>query len=117
MDTPDPNIQSQTGWRRWLWPLFSRKVQVAIASLLVAYGSQVGWHLDQQWVLYILGIGGTIIAGIAVEDHGKHVGNGWTNMLGSIMALIPSLSMTASEQIQPTVTTTIDKPVTTQPNK
>lgn len=67
------NIEIPTGWRRWLWPLFTRKVQVAVASALVAYFAAAGLDIDRQVqaVLTVLGIvvpAAAVIFGIAIED-------------------------------------------------
>lgn len=60
-----------TGWRRWLWPLRSRKVQVAVATLIVAYAAQVGLEVSEDTVLAVLGMGVALILGIAHEDAGR----------------------------------------------
>jgi len=65
-----------TGWRRWLWPLQSRKVQVAVATVLVAYAAQAGWMLNEDTVLTVLGVGVALILGIAHEDAGRARGAG-----------------------------------------
>jgi hypothetical protein len=65
-----------TGWRRWLWPLVSRKVQVAVATVLVAYAAQAGWMLNEDTVVTILGVGVALILGIAHEDAGRARGTG-----------------------------------------
>ena len=62
---------SITGWRRWLWPLQSRKVQVAVATVLVAYAAQAGWMLNEETVTAVLGVGVALILGIAHEDAGR----------------------------------------------
>ncbi len=58
-------------WRRWLWPLVSRKVQVALATVLVAYAAQAGWILSEETVVAVLGVGVALILGIAHEDAGQ----------------------------------------------
>lgn len=60
----------RSGWKRWFWPLRSRKVQVAIATVLAAYGLQFGWHVAEETVLTVLGVGVALILGIAHEDAG-----------------------------------------------
>lgn len=60
-----------TGWRRWLWPLRSRKVQIAVTTIVVAYAAQAGLALSQETVLAVLGVGVALILGIAHEDAGK----------------------------------------------
>ncbi len=62
---------SVTGWRRWLWPLLSRKVQVAVATVIVAYAAQAGWMLSEETVATVLGVGVALILGIAHEDAGR----------------------------------------------
>jgi len=59
------------GWRRWLWPLRSRKVQVALATVLVAYAAQIGLAVNEDTVLTVLGVGVALILGIAHEDAGR----------------------------------------------
>ncbi len=60
-----------TGWRRWLWPLRSRKVQVAIATIVAAYAVQAGLDVREETVLTVLGVGVALILGIAHEDAGN----------------------------------------------
>lgn len=62
------------GWRRWLWPLGSRKVQVAVATIVAAYAAQAGLAVTEDTVLTILGVGVALILGIAHEDAGKAAG-------------------------------------------
>ena len=59
-----------TGWRRWLWPLRSRKVQVAVATVVAAYAVQAGLEVREETVLTVLGVGVALILGIAHEDAG-----------------------------------------------
>ncbi len=59
------------GWRRWFWPLRSRKVQVALATVLVAWAAEAGWVLDEQTVATVVGVGVALILGIAHEDAGR----------------------------------------------
>jgi len=60
-----------TSWRRWFWPLRSRKVQVAAATVIVAYGAQVGLAVAEETVLTVLSVGVALILGIAHEDAGR----------------------------------------------
>jgi hypothetical protein len=60
-----------TGWRRWVWPLRSRKVQVALATIVIAYAAQAGLALSEDTVLTVLGVGVALILGIAHEDAGR----------------------------------------------
>ena len=60
-----------TNSKRWLWPLRSRKVQVALATLVLAYANQLfGVELSANVVLTVLGTGVALILGIAHEDNG-----------------------------------------------
>ena len=63
--------KSVDGWRRWLWPLRSRKVQVAAATVVAAYAAQAGMDVSDQTVLAVLSMGVALILGIAHEDAGK----------------------------------------------
>jgi len=60
-----------TGWRKWLWPLRSRKAQVALATIVVAYAAHAGLELKEELVTTILGVGVALILGIAHEDAGR----------------------------------------------
>ena len=60
-----------TGWRRWLWPLVSRKVQVAVATIVATYAAQVGLAVNEETVLTVLAVGVVLILGIAHEDSGR----------------------------------------------
>lgn len=62
--------ESSAGWKRWLWPIQSRKVQVAVATVLVAYAAQAGFVLNEESVVNVLAIGAALILGIAHEDAG-----------------------------------------------
>jgi len=66
--------QPAVGWRRWLWPLQSRKVQVAVATVLAAYAGQAGLAVSEDTVLTVLGVGVALILGIAHEDAGAKAG-------------------------------------------
>ena len=57
-------------WSRWLWPLRSRKVLVAIATVVVAYLAQAGLAVSEETVVTVLGVGVALILGIAHEDAG-----------------------------------------------
>jgi len=64
-------IEQPSGWKKWLWPLRSRKVQVAVSTVLVAYAAQVGFVLSEDTVMTVLGVGVALILGIAHEDAGR----------------------------------------------
>ncbi|MBU0638059.1 MAG: hypothetical protein KKB50_04280 [Planctomycetes bacterium] len=70
-DREDTMNEQVTGWRRWLWPLRSRKVQVAVATVLAAYAAQIGVALSEDTVVTVLGVGVALILGIAHEDAGR----------------------------------------------
>lgn len=57
--------------RRLIQPLASRKVRVALATVLAAYAGQYGLGLSEEMVFTILGVGSAIILGIAHEDAGQ----------------------------------------------
>ena len=59
------------GWRRWLWPLVSRKVQVAVATVVTAYAVQIGFDVSAETVATVLAVGVALILGIAHEDAGR----------------------------------------------
>ncbi|MFQ5805328.1 MAG: hypothetical protein ACE5I3_02630 [Phycisphaerae bacterium] len=65
------NNEPPSGWRKWLWPLRSRKVQVAVATILVTYAAHAGLVLNEETVLAVLGVGVALILGIAHEDAGR----------------------------------------------
>lgn len=59
------------GWKRWLWPLRSRKMQVAVATIVVTYAAHAGLMLSEETVVTVLGVGVALILGIAHEDAGR----------------------------------------------
>ena len=65
-------------WKRFLEPLRSRKVRVAITTAVIAYCAELGLEVPETVVYGILGLGGMIIAGTAIEDAGLKAG-GFTN--------------------------------------
>lgn len=70
------NSANQTGiWHRLLEPLRSRKVRVALATVIAAYAAQVGLGISEELVLTILGVGASLILGIAHEDAGRRTGD------------------------------------------
>jgi ribosomal protein S12 len=70
------SAEQPSGWRKWLWPLRSRKVQVAVATVIVAYAARAGWVLSEDTVVTVLGVGVALILGIAHEDAGRAGGTG-----------------------------------------
>lgn len=63
--------QTITGWRWWLWPLRSRKVQVAIATIAAAWLAHAGFEVNEGVITAIIASGAALILGIAHEDAGK----------------------------------------------
>lgn len=58
-------------------PLRSRKVRVALATVAAAVLAEHGLQVSEEVVLTILGVGASLILGIAHEDAGKAMsGNG-----------------------------------------
>lgn len=57
--------------KRLLRPLASRKVRVALATVLAAYAAEYGLGVSEEMVLTVLGVGVALILGIAHEDAGK----------------------------------------------
>jgi hypothetical protein len=54
-----------------IWkPLESRKVRVAVTTVIAAFAANWGFHVDEELVLTILGVGVSLILGIAHEDAG-----------------------------------------------
>jgi len=51
-------------------PLCSRKVRVALATVIAAYVGQLGLGWDEPMVLTVLSVGVALILGIAHEDAG-----------------------------------------------
>jgi urease accessory protein UreF len=60
------NIIKRT-WR----PLESRKVRVALATVIAAFAAHWGFNVEEELVFTILGVGASLILGIAHEDAGK----------------------------------------------
>ena len=52
-------------------PLRSRKVRVALATVLAAYAGKAGLDLPEEVIFTILGTGVALILGIAHEDNGR----------------------------------------------
>jgi hypothetical protein len=56
--------------QRFVRPLASRKVRVALATVLAAYGAECGFDVSEEMMLAIVSVGVALILGIAHEDHG-----------------------------------------------
>jgi len=52
-------------------PLMSRKVRVAIATIIAAYAAQAGLNVGEEVLVTIMSCGVAIILGIAHEDNGR----------------------------------------------
>jgi len=57
--------------RRAVRPLASRKVRVAVATVLAAYAAEYGLGLSEEMLMTVLGVGVALILGIAHEDAGR----------------------------------------------
>jgi hypothetical protein len=57
--------------KRMMRPLASRKVRVALATVLAAYAAEYGLGVNEEMVFTVLGVGVALILGIAHEDAGK----------------------------------------------
>lgn len=49
-------------------PLLSRKVHLAMATVVAAYAAKAGWNVSEELVYGILGMGVTVILAIMGED-------------------------------------------------
>lgn len=58
-------------WNSLFRPLTSRKVRVALATVFAAYAAQWGLAVSEEVVFTILGVGVSLILGIAHEDAGR----------------------------------------------
>lgn len=63
------NIENfvKRAWR----PLESRKVRVALATVIAAFAANWGFNVEEELVFTILGVGASLILGIAHEDAGR----------------------------------------------
>lgn len=57
-------------------PLASRKVRVAVATVVAAYAAQYGLGCSEDMVLTLMSVGVALILGIAHEDNGRAAGGG-----------------------------------------
>jgi hydrogenase maturation factor HypE len=71
------------GVRRLLQPLASRKVRVALATVLAAYAAEHGLACSEELVLTIVSVGVAVILGIAHEDAGKAEAGSGSRVPGS----------------------------------
>jgi hypothetical protein len=64
-------MQKKSFLQRLLNPLRSRKVRVALATVIAASLAEFGLNASEQLVLTIVGVGAALILGIAHEDNGR----------------------------------------------
>jgi hypothetical protein len=57
--------------KRGVRPLGSRKVRVALATVVAAYAVEYGLEVSEEMVLTVVSVGVALILGIAHEDAGK----------------------------------------------
>ena len=57
-------------WIRVVRPLQSRKVRVALTTVIVAYAAEYGLNVSTELLMAIIAMGATIVLGIAHEDNG-----------------------------------------------
>ena len=62
---------------RLIRPLSSRKVRIALATVIAAFAAEFGFAVSEELVLTILGVGVALILGIAHEDAGRFAGAIW----------------------------------------
>ncbi len=67
-------MKSTSIWRRLVQPLASRKVRVALVTVLAAFGAEFGFEVSPELTVTILGVGVSLILGIAHEDAGRAAG-------------------------------------------
>lgn len=61
-------------------PLASRKVRVALATVVAAYLAECGVGASEKVIFTILGVGVALVLGIAHEDAGKKLGESITGV-------------------------------------
>lgn len=64
-------MPTRSAWNSIFRPLASRKVRVALATVFAAYAAQWGLQVGEEMVFTILGVGVSLILGIAHEDAGR----------------------------------------------
>jgi len=57
--------------KRIIKPFQSRKVRVALATVIAACVAELGFNVSEEILLSIIGVGISVILGIAHEDSGK----------------------------------------------
>ncbi len=69
---PVDNPTSTPLFRRMVRPLRSRKVRVALVTLLATVAAEMGLDVSPEALLAITGLGASLILGIAHEDAGRN---------------------------------------------
>ena len=64
-------MAKEVWWRQVFAPLRSRKTRVALATVIAVYAAEFGLGVSEEVVLTILGVGISLILGIAHEDNGR----------------------------------------------
>lgn len=60
------------GWvMRVMQPLRSRKVRVAMVTIMAVYAAELGLEVNETTLLAIVTAGVSVILGIAIEDAGE----------------------------------------------
>jgi hypothetical protein len=66
----------QQALRRAVRPLQSRKVRVALTTVLAAFAAEYGFDLSEEMTLTLVSVGVALVLGIAHEDAGRLRGKG-----------------------------------------
>lgn len=62
--------------RRLAKPLESRKVRLAVATVVAAYAAEYGLGWGEELILTVVSVGVALILGIAHEDAGRNAASG-----------------------------------------
>lgn len=90
-----------TTWKQKLMnPLRSRKVRVALATALAAFGAEWGLNIGDEKMYAIISLGFAVIVGIAIEDNGAKGGTSINvsdeKLTAEMTSSIPGKTTTAS---------------------
>lgn len=64
-------MKSKSRLQRLLGPLASRKVRIALATVIAAFTAQYGLGVSEEMVFTMVSVGVALILGIAHEDAGR----------------------------------------------
>jgi len=64
-------VDIQTVLGRLVRPLRSRKVRVALTTVLAAFAAEYGLNLSEEMTLTVVSMGVALVLGIAHEDAGR----------------------------------------------